>query len=740
MDAAQALWNSSSQAYNNETQKFDQQNYSDVMGRAENMFRQALTLAKQGAGPLDQSLVTDKLAMCLIYEKKYEEALSLFEKALILRKQANPVDTIEVAQCYDHIAMAKGFLQLQKETIIDDERNAYDIYSKFLPDDDQRLTQAVKMLAEYSASPAEAVPYRRQVVKIMMKNYGDRAPGLIGAEMFILAVALGNCGRLSEAIDQGNQAVEWSSKQPGNSSYANYIQSNIEHWKKQLTGAEPDWGVVYHNKFAGRNPRSKPEGPLPPTGALAGRMLGQRPHMANADHLPYVGQVPRVHLSHGHHHHHRSKYPGPSDDMSDAAQTSESPASPPQQSAQAPNQPVSPAGLSESSPTQATMPPSLVAPPMVHEQAPPSEPKAPTEIALAPPSISPLTPSIPARQPEPVRRPSDIQGGKGRRYYVAGHEVSRDKYDAAVLSNEACDLLNRHCYDEARAKLTAAVALDPGLASAHANLGVALSKLGLMDEAIAQIKCAVEQEPDKASPLSMLASTYQGAGQLDNALSAYRLYMQKFAGESDVSFVRALVDDLDKVATIQKEVLAKNPGAANASDYLAFITARAKVRWIKNGTPVKVFIASGKGVRNFTPGFEKALRDSFAEWVSGTGGVLPIKFVGCKDQADIDCFFTDNFGQVSSLAEGGETVMLYDTAGSFKHCSIALLTAHATDSLPPSENEIKAVCLHEIGHALGLTGHSPSAADIMYCSETDQEARHPKLTARDLATLKKLYG
>ncbi len=45
---------------------------------------------------------------------------------------------------------------------------------------------------------------------------------------------------------------------------------------------------------------------------------------------------------------------------------------------------------------------------------------------------------------------------------------------------------------------------------------------------------------------------------------------------------------------------------------------------------------------------------------------------------------------------------------------------------------------HEIGHALGLLGHSPVAQDIMYFVETPSS--HPvKLTQRDVNTLCKLY-
>ena len=52
-----------------------------------------------------------------------------------------------------------------------------------------------------------------------------------------------------------------------------------------------------------------------------------------------------------------------------------------------------------------------------------------------------------------------------------------------------------------------------------------------------------------------------------------------------------------------------------------------------------------------------------------------------------------------------------------------------------TQKEIRAVCLHELGHALGLWGHSPYEGDINYAIVS---AQHP--SERDINTLRKLYN
>ena len=50
---------------------------------------------------------------------------------------------------------------------------------------------------------------------------------------------------------------------------------------------------------------------------------------------------------------------------------------------------------------------------------------------------------------------------------------------------------------------------------------------------------------------------------------------------------------------------------------------------------------------------------------------------------------------------------------------------------------ITKTCLHEIGHALGMHGHSPNNHDVMFLAATPEPIA--KLSDRDKATIRKIY-
>lgn len=67
------------------------------------------------------------------------------------------------------------------------------------------------------------------------------------------------------------------------------------------------------------------------------------------------------------------------------------------------------------------------------------------------------------------------------------------------------------------------------------------------------------------------------------------------------------------------------------------------------------------------------------------------------------------------------------------------LATHWTADVPVTLEVLARVAAHEIGHALGMIGHSPDSGDLMFCCyERDGQATTP--SPRDRETLRLLYG
>src|SRR5438552_18608310 len=69
--------------------------------------------------------------------------------------------------------------------------------------------------------------------------------------------------------------------------------------------------------------------------------------------------------------------------------------------------------------------------------------------------------------------------------------------------------------------------------------------------------------------------------------------------------------------------------------------------------------------------------------------------------------------------------------------NIVLLTVDSNGQ-PLADEDMQKICLHEIGHALGLNGHSTINRDVMFFSRSPTVSPAP--TQRDSATICKLYG
>ncbi|MBK8189262.1 MAG: matrixin family metalloprotease [Vampirovibrionales bacterium] len=204
------------------------------------------------------------------------------------------------------------------------------------------------------------------------------------------------------------------------------------------------------------------------------------------------------------------------------------------------------------------------------------------------------------------------------------------------------------------------------------------------------------------------------------------------------------------------------------------------VRWGR--FPLKISIEAPKDNALYTPAFEQAILDGLSVWKTATHGFVSFIRVANADAADIRIswedvyhdrfsdpkFLDDNpikryeppkasraaqmINMASMFAPGYFALAPQAVAAGIQYREMRKLQAIADESrivlgLKPVEGlspeaaalRIRNLAAYEFGHALGLKGVSPDAADLMHTAPLTTETPVTPST-RDVATLRELYA
>lgn len=177
----------------------------------------------------------------------------------------------------------------------------------------------------------------------------------------------------------------------------------------------------------------------------------------------------------------------------------------------------------------------------------------------------------------------------------------------------------------------------------------------------------------------------------------------------------------------------------NQGDYFSEVTLTPLGYLIWSQFPVKVYIERPTETENrrFQQWVEAVL-PTVKEW----SVYLPLVVVQEAEKADILIRRSRPPLQASLNRDTGQfdlpRARTAETRYEFYINSQGQLAHRFTIQLSPDQslNYTTATARHELGHALGIWGHSPLETDVMYFSQVRQS---PAISVRDINTLKRIY-
>lgn len=276
------------------------------------------------------------------------------------------------------------------------------------------------------------------------------------------------------------------------------------------------------------------------------------------------------------------------------------------------------------------------------------------------------------------------------------------------------------------------------MADAYSD-GVSLYKAKNYTGAAQKLQTALKANPT-ADGVFYLGMTYTHMNQFDAARDAFDHVLQMVPPNSDlaanarnnINYVTKQQITLASSSSKATQVLNASLSRSSKDNYLTYIVFHGKViHFSTNRMPLKIFISDGRGVPGWSSEMKQAVTYAMRTWQAATHSRVYFSQVYNENNADIVVHWRKNFSDgilgVSPLQTVGDSIVQSDV-------NLATFYPDSNASIP--FEDLKGIAVHELGHAIGLRGHSPNPDDIMYFSKTRQQST---LSQRDINTIGMLY-
>ena len=165
------------------------------------------------------------------------------------------------------------------------------------------------------------------------------------------------------------------------------------------------------------------------------------------------------------------------------------------------------------------------------------------------------------------------------------------------------------------------------------------------------------------------------------------------------------------------------------------------IRWNLDYKPISFYISVEDS--NIPDYYRTKVYNSFAEWTDASGQLVTFKEIQSKEAADILVVLSNSVPEsvqkYFDKYQVGNTYPILKN-DNLKQMVINIKTRNENGTFH-LDSEFANIIKHEIGHALGIWGHSSRQNDVMFYRADNimEGAREKSLSYRDINTLKLLY-